>query len=316
MYSRRFHTLGIDGIRRGHDIVPPSSLAKIAKFIGSKEELHLSNERYNADHTLAGCPLSFDIDCDSIYKALGIANRISSGLMSLNIKHIAYFSGSKGFHIVVPKLITGVDASKRCQQIKKTFLNSIHLDDMIYGSKSNLRAEGSYNSKSGLYKKQVGLGWSIEKIRNTCSTYSGITIEPAFDDSIDLTRLENSIVVARANYRSSDSQQTGDLPPCIVKMFDDTHPPKGMRHALIYTYCKAMLSTGMSVSDVVEKFNSHPFWGSYGGNYYSIAMSIKNSGKDYIGCKNGYSAQIMRNYCSPICWFNENNQIDNILGGI
>lgn len=316
MYSRRFHTLGIDGIRRGHDIVSPSSLAKIAKFIGAKEELHLSNERYNEDQTLAGCPLSFDIDCDSIYKALGIANRISAGLMSLNVKHITYFSGSKGFHIVVPKLITGADASKRCQQIKKTFLNSMHLDDMIYGSKANLRAEGSYNSKSGLYKKQVGLGWSIEKIRNACSTYGGITLEPEWDDSIDLTPLENSIIVARANYKSHDSLQSNDLPPCIAKMFADTSPPKGMRHALIYTYCKAMLSTGMSVDEIVRRFEQHQFWGSYSGSYYSIAMSIQKSGRDYLGCKNGYSAPIMRHYCSPICWFNDNNQIENILGGM
>lgn len=315
MYSRRFHTLGIDGIRRGHDIVPPSSLHKIARFIGKKEELHLSNERYNEDHTLAGCPLSFDIDCDSIYKALGIANRISAGLMSLNIKHISYFSGSKGFHIVVPKLITGADASKRCQQIKKTFLNSMHLDDMIYGSKSNLRAEGSYNSNSGLYKKQISLHWSIEKITAKCSTYDGITIEPEFDDSIDLKILENSIVVARANYSERSPTQHNDLPPCIAKMFADNSPPKGMRHALIYTYCKAMLSTGMSVSDVVAMFEGHPFWMAYAGSYYSIAMSIERSGRDYLGCKTGYSAPIMRHYCSPICWFNDNNQIDNILGG-
>ena len=315
MYSRRFHILGIDGIRRGHDIVPPSSLHKIAKFIGSKEELHLSNERYNKDHTLAGCPLSFDIDCDSIYKALGIANRISNGLMNLNIKHIAYFSGSKGFHIIVPKLIAGQDASKRCQQIKKTFLNSIHLDDMIYGSKSNLRAEGSYNSKSGLYKKHVGLGWSIEKIKHSCSTFSGIKIEPEFDNSIDLRAIENSIVVQRAAYREQSIESYIDLPPCINKMFADIDPPKGMRHSLIYTYCKAMLASGKSVSDIVNMFNAHPFWRSYGGNYYSIAMSVSNSGKNYIGCKSGYSAPIMRHYCSPICWFNENNQIDNILGG-
>lgn len=316
MYSRRFHTLGIDGVRRGHDIVSPSSLAKIAKFIGAKEELHLSNERYNADGSLAGCPLSFDIDCDSIYKALGIANRISTGLRSLNIKHIPYFSGSKGFHIVVPKLITGADASKRCQQIKKTFLNSMHLDDLIYGTRANLRADGSYNSKSGLYKKQVSLGWSLERIRNMCSTYDGIRIEPTFDDSIDLAPLENSIVISRANYRTIDTSCHSDLPPCIAKMFADTNPPNGMRHQLIYTYAKAMILTGMSVSDVVDRFNSHPFWNTYGGSYYSIAMSIYNSGRSGIGCKTGYSAQIMRNYCSSICWFNNNNQIDNILGGM
>lgn len=80
-----------------------------------------------------------------------------------------YFSGSKGFHIIVPAKTLGIQAKKDLNQEYKAFAQyadtfTMHhgIDKRIYDNKRLLRLEGSINSKTGLYKVPV----KIEALRS------------------------------------------------------------------------------------------------------------------------------------------------------
>ena len=104
----RYFAIKRGGYYTGHMIAPPASIDRLVKNLTDKEELHLSIEYFNEDSTLAGSLLCFDVDFDdNLYKAHATAVRIANQLANMGIEFISFFSGSKGFHIVVPKLITG-----------------------------------------------------------------------------------------------------------------------------------------------------------------------------------------------------------------
>ena len=75
-----------------------------------------------------------------------------------------YFSGNKGFHIIVSETILGVTPCKNLNEIYKaiaqvlknnTFLKSV--DTRIYDNKRLLRVVNTINSKTGLYKVPIKL---------------------------------------------------------------------------------------------------------------------------------------------------------------
>lgn len=82
------------------------------------------------------------------------------GLTADNIKY--YFSGSKGFHIIIPYEIFGFNYSKDLNDKYKmlaidlkSYTITKSIDTRIYDKKRLFREPNSINSKTGLYKVQI-----------------------------------------------------------------------------------------------------------------------------------------------------------------
>ena len=95
----------------------------------------------------------------SVLIAIGAINQelgISPDLLEI------YFSGAKGFHIIIPYAILGLTPSKELNDDFKKFASYLkekvggkHIDTAIYDRRRLLRVAGSINSKTGLYKVPV-----------------------------------------------------------------------------------------------------------------------------------------------------------------
>lgn len=311
----RYFAIKRGGYYTGHMIAPPASIDSIVAHLTDKEELHLSIEYFNADATLAGSLLCFDIDFNNnLYKAHATAVRLANELDNMGIRFISFFSGSKGFHIVVPKLIRGADAVRKCKEIKKRFLNIIGIDNQIYRANGMLRVEGTVNQSSGMRKIRCNLNLPLERILSKAKLKHDVVPWTELDDSIDLGGLESVRYIKQTHAQSDTDYSNTDVVPCIKAMWEDKSPPSGTRHMLIYTYAKAMLRLGHTPDEVISMFDGHEFWSHYSrSEYASVIRSVSASGKLALGCKYGVSSDIMQQYCSKLCWFNELLTIEDIL---
>lgn len=73
-----------------------------------------------------------------------------------------YFSGAKGFHVIIPHDILGLIPSENLNDDFKKFAlyikdktNNSHIDTGIYDRRRLLRVSGTINSKTGLYKVPI-----------------------------------------------------------------------------------------------------------------------------------------------------------------
>lgn len=107
--------------------------------------------------------MDFD-SANEIYEAQEEVRDLISGLVkdySVQIKDIdVFFSGSKGFHVVLyEKTLGGIEMSEDIPDKVKRFVLKLkqkyrlnHLDESIYSRTSIIRTPNSVNSKTGLYK--------------------------------------------------------------------------------------------------------------------------------------------------------------------
>ena len=121
----------------------------------------------NIESCLISGPLYFDLDGDlrtrRVYKELkrsvrAVINWFKQwGLTEQEIE--IYFSGSKGFHVIIPEKVLDIKPSADLNRINKaiamflkTEIGVEHLDTGIYDRRRVLRLPGSVNFKTGLYK--------------------------------------------------------------------------------------------------------------------------------------------------------------------
>ena len=102
---------------------------------------NISHAREDAIHTLSFLKIVYKID---------------------NSQIMIFFSGNKGFHIIVPKEVLGITPDKNLNGIFKYIANQINnysvhktVDTQIYDNKRLFRMPNTINGKTGLYKIQL-----------------------------------------------------------------------------------------------------------------------------------------------------------------
>lgn len=130
---------------------------------------YVFDKKDRTDGTRYYSPLYFDIDgdisTDEGYESLKMAVlSLASALnMELRVKQNElkfYFSGSKGFHVLIPPTVLGVKPHTKLNILYKAFvlymqqrvLNGDLIDTRIYDNKRLIRFPNSINSKTGKYK--------------------------------------------------------------------------------------------------------------------------------------------------------------------
>ena len=319
---------GQSGYFTGHNIIKLSQVKTLVAHNKGAEFFSALSYYYPNDEVL-GCPLAFDVDFDDdLGMALTTARRIAAKLDLLRIEYRSFFSGSEGFHIVVPTLIYGDRSHMVCKAIKRTLFDWKGVDEHIYKNRSLFRLEGSINKKTGLYKIPVDLTDDLDVILEKAKTPCELRLTHDIDKDIDLSGLisMSSEKLAEMNVihrrEATLNEFTYDTVPCIKKLWQDIDPPRDDWHSIIYTLAKDAFNEGLDTDEVIDRFDSHIFWGSICGYGYSrrsytkIIHSLSFSSKWGIGCKSGgLSADLMLDRCSQYCWFNNDLSFEEMLGG-
>ena len=121
--------------------------------------------------------IPFDIDSKDLREAhkqlIQLLRNINKYGVSVDSCKI-YFSGSKGFHVMLPSELVGVEPSEdihmRFRNFTSTLAKGIKLDTSIYDKVKLFRLPNTINSKSGLYKIRLNAfeiqSLNTEEIKN------------------------------------------------------------------------------------------------------------------------------------------------------
>lgn len=222
-------------------------------------------------------PLYIDMDIDDIEnnfevlkRDLALVIRQLRILLKLKESEIEiYFSGSKGFHLIVNERVLGIEPDKKLNEkykliaVKlKTYTITKCIDTRIYDKKRLFRIENTINTKTGLYKIPVKYNqikeMNYDELRALASSPKTIIklskqvnkeSNIAFDSLIAGLEEENKRTI---NFKvARDFMKNKELLPC-VKYILQNGANKGGRNNITMALASSLFQIGKEYKEVIE----------------------------------------------------------------
>lgn len=253
-------------------------------YLDFDDENNINNAREDIIHTLSFFKIVYQIPSDQL--------RI-------------YFSGNKGFHLVVPKEILGIEPNKNLNGIFKTIAEQINrfslhktVDLKIYDNRRLFRVPNSINSKTNLYKIMI----TDNELENlSINDIYDLAKQPRFMN-IDINNSLNPVAHSQylkaideyvkeektKNYKNKNFRYRNTLkvmPECIKNILENG-AEEGSRNITIACLTSYYMSCGKTLQETIDLIND---WNSRNNKptpYREMIATIKsifNSGKHY-GC--------------------------------
>lgn len=170
--------------------------------------------------------LTIDVDVDNFTAESPKVENVLDKLKSLNVPYNLYFSGSKGYHIVVPNVWDFNDKDVRSSTVKYTLLDLFpDIDSTVFHAKALIRIPNTVNSKSGLYKILVPEELVIDPYQVLDLAKEKGDILPVPKTSV---KLEKKYALHKPLVQVS-KPDTVYSPICINSILSN-NPVKGQRH--------------------------------------------------------------------------------------
>jgi Primase C terminal 1 (PriCT-1) len=282
-----------------------------------KDHLKQHGKMSHVDQLPVDIPyVPFDIDSKNLDDALNDCRFLIDYLeqtWEISPKNLrVYFSGSKGFHLYVPKQLFGWQPSPQLPLIirgiaKKLIDENIETDMSIYNHNRLWRIENTINRKKGLYKIPIRMSefqhnLTIEEIEEKAKN-------PVVDDfSIDPTELEPmSELMAmyereRGNLRKKPAfKHSDDAPsvnlPCIRKLLEGVG--KGNRNEVAYRLASYYRKEAISQAATLIELSQWNSKNSPSMNDEELERTVSSaySSKSKYGCND----PILSKYCDDSC---------------
>lgn len=179
-----------------------------------------------------------------------------------------YFSGSKGFHILIPPKILGLDASEDLNIKYKTFAEytntyTLHggVDTGIYDNRRLFRLNNSINSKTGLYKVPMTIKQFYNMDYNSILEYASkprkiILSKPEFNErakrEYDLIQSRAALKKAKKSKRDKKIVfEDGSILPCVEHLLENG-TDQGSRNNTCVALASSLLQNGQQPKQVSE----------------------------------------------------------------
>ncbi|MCD6404957.1 MAG: hypothetical protein J7M19_03950 [Planctomycetes bacterium] len=262
------------------------------------------------------CDFFLDIDSDNLNTAREEALRA----FYLLVDHLGlrpewvdlFFSGAKGFHVIVPHVVFGSPKASEIMRVWKALAGRLvsegleHIDLGVYQKSRVLRLPNSLNSKSGLYKvpleykelRDFGLDYVLELAREPRDEDSlampeeGLKAAAWFREALTWWRTKRAGKTPRSNSTTKFSQGWR-VPPCI-RNIEQATLPDGIRHTAYLALARFYAWIGMHALEAEERIGlideKHSVRDSA-----CIARIVEFGGKHpgFPGCDN----PVLKKYC-------------------
>lgn len=209
-----------------------------------------------------------------------------------------YFSGRKGFHIIVPHSVFSVEPCKDLNRIYRNMAEEINnfvpnksIDLKIYDKRRLLRLPNSLHPDTMLYKiclshQELKEAQSIEELAKNPRLDPRIEIKSIPMASIQFQRHKKAIVMKKPVKATVASKPLDYVPPCIQTLLEDPVKEGGRNSAaaaLASFYRQNGLSTEQAKSKI-EEWNTSKCDPSMSD--YEIANVIRSmyNGEYKLGC--------------------------------
>ena len=272
-------------------------------------------------------PIFFDIDCSENLPATRESTLILCEMLRdrLSIPSDCieiFFSGYKGFHVIVPTVVFGAFSSPYALTLNKLMAEKAEdagarfIDKGIYTPRRILRFPNSKNSKSGLDKISLAheelrdmdtnaILKLAENPRPDDSYASPVYCEKAvkwYRDAIECTksRIENHRSVKKNI--TTNFKDGWRIPPCI-KNIQETILPDGIRHRAYFSLARFYSWIGMHPAEILELIQTidtkHPIQDP-GSIKRSIKSACTHAG--FAGCND---VALKKYCCKDICFYEQ-----------
>lgn len=181
-----------------------------------------------------------------------------------------YFSGSKGFHLIVPHEVFGIQPCKDLNSKYKTIalelskhtLNQL-VDTRIYDKKRLIRMPHSINGKTGLYKVPMSEDMLRMFTSNTMKHYAKADKHVEIPEAklVEEARLAfNEITKPKTKPKKAKSNKTFINPnyeiPLCIKYIYANGAGEGQRNNTLIVLASALLQKGVELEQCIDECNT------------------------------------------------------------
>lgn len=231
-----------------------------------------NNENQNESDIIGPLYLDFDIELHGEENFNKVKTDVLIGLSFLkNIMYIPskyikiYFSGNKGFHVIISNSVFGIqpckDLNEKYKQIAKSILEitvNKTVDTKIYDKKRLIRMPHTINGKTGLYKVPITeeclRNYNYQDMIEYAKTDKDIVYEePIFIEKAALIFNEKSKVIKpiRNNTSKPIINPNYEIPICIKNVFK-YGAEKGQRNNTLILLASSILQKGVDIDECID----------------------------------------------------------------
>lgn len=292
-------------------------------------------------------PLYFDLDGDmDTQEGFDLlkkdVNMVITYFKSIGVKEEEidlYFSGSKGFHVIIPAEVLGITPSMNLNQIYKAWAiylyntyNVKSIDLKIYDKRRLLRQPYSINSKTGLFKVLI----DISKLHSmTLETLKNIAKNSDFLSFYKMPAREKNLKAAKEFYEKSKNvyknasqnkngkqgssyipSEKQNIPECVMEILKNGVGEGGRNNTLVLL-ASGLLQSGYSLEEVVDiamdwnETNEPPLNNSEVDSTVKSAYTMLLGGKRYGCCALKEAGYCINENCRIAEKMNENLKLNN-----
>lgn len=257
--------------RNAYSITPP---ARIGSLETENMPLYASVQHYLEarpnDDALHAADFVMDIDRATFESALADLLTLIAPLEQHGIAHQVYYSGSKGFHVVIPMQVVGAKPASDLNTVQyrklahfMTELTGIEVDHAIYSRARLFREPLTIHGKTGLYKVPLRAG-QYEWAREIAANPMNAPTHFLSDNPVTNAQLNSWLEAAQQraipnissgnylhNYNArpgpavgSPLASSGSTVPCVRSALDNGPPLPGTRNKLNKVMASFFLSQG------------------------------------------------------------------------
>lgn len=248
--------------------------------------------------------LYLDIDTQSILESQMSARRLVKWLNGIGIYHYRiYFSGSKGFHIVInledvygEHRYINSDIIKELVNVYISSLSGVKLDPSIYSNRSIIRLPNTVNIKTRLFKIEITEKELMKDIGDIEILALGrrdeVYVAPSRVSDYSLFKnmlvLASDLVQHKADNRENfvndiDGDPISEI-PFIEEFIDNCELKPGTRHDVSLTLASYFRARGLDMSEAEQLLVS--FMSTAKGSSTPIAQRVRESRNDIKTCYN------------------------------
>ena len=252
--------------------------------------------------------IPFDIDSKDIREAhkqlIHLLGNINKYGVSAEVCRI-YFSGSKGFHVLLPSSLVNVEPSEdihhRFRNFAAKIANGIKLDTSIYDKVKLFRLPNTINSKSGLYKIQLNVfevqalnAHDIKEMAKNPRKEWETAVQTANEELLNLYWSE----AARSDMPSAERTEGVRIKKCLHKMMQGV--TEGNRDNIGLRVATHLKASGLSQEMMWVALNE---WNNHNKpplTEKEIERIFRQGLQQYeFGCND----HILSDYCDKTCLF-------------
>ncbi len=306
---------------RGHRLVTLSQVEIMMKALPGRE-VFATIQTYDKDSNIVGCPLYFDID-----GPLGESQRVARLVVwqlqrMFGVVPYIFFSGNKGFHVILPHTITHERCHDVMLEIVKEHFDHPLIDRRVYRPRAMMRLPGSTASREGYFKIRISLdqlnNMSADEIRNLAKERRVFWTEPPDMSKLDEGTMAECLDSATAKLpkitsatfqeRAQDLDQ--DMTACLRTILCDG-VTSGARNQAIHVLARFFKQCGVpkatAISLIMENVSYQEAEAEERGVSKVVNSTYTSTQPQRVGCRAGKDRTLLKSHCDQLCHFNEDN---------